>query len=85
MQLTAELSLYPLTERYIEVVQTFINDLERCAGLVIRKNAMSTQISGQSEAVMEAVHQVLQASYERAGKQVLVAKFIPGDFHIDAA
>jgi hypothetical protein len=46
---------------------------------------MSTQISGQSKAVMEAVHQVLQASYESAGKQVLVAKFIPGDFHLDAA
>lgn len=85
MQLTVELSLYPLTEGYIEVVQTFINDLERRTGLVIRKNAMSTQISGQSEAVMEVLHQVLQASYERAGKQVLVAKFIPGDFHLDAA
>ena len=84
MQLTAELSLYPLTECYIEVVQTFINDLERRTGLVIRKNAMSTQISGPSHAVMEAVHQALQASYESAGKQVLVAKFIPGDFQLDA-
>jgi outer membrane receptor protein involved in Fe transport/uncharacterized protein YqgV (UPF0045/DUF77 family) len=84
MQLTAELSLYPLTECYIEVVQTFINDLERHTGLVIRKNAMSTQISGPSHAVMEAVHQALQTSYESAGKQVLVAKFIPGDFQLDA-
>jgi len=38
---------------------------------------MSTQIVGDAAAVFRAVEQALTASYERAGRQVLVAKFIP--------
>ena len=39
---------------------------------------MSTQISGDYDAVFDAVQLTLRQSYERAGRQVLVAKFLPG-------
>jgi hypothetical protein len=38
---------------------------------------MSTQLSGPSDAVFTAVQRALESSYQRFGRQVLVAKFIP--------
>ena len=43
-------------------------------------NSMSTQVSGEDEAVFRAIQAALRASYERFGRQVLVAKFIPEHF-----
>ena len=83
MQLTAELSLYPLSENYIEIVLSFIAELEKEQGLTIRRNAMSTQISGDSKLLMNAIEGLLIRSFERFGRQVLTAKFIPGDFDLD--
>lgn len=83
MQLTAELSLYPLRENYIEIVLSFIAELEKEQGLTIRRNAMSTQISGDSKLVMNTIERLLMRSFERFGRQVLTAKFIPGDFDLD--
>ncbi|MEY3008238.1 MAG: hypothetical protein RI942_2580 [Pseudomonadota bacterium] len=83
MQLTAELSLYPLSENYIEIVLSFIAELEKEQGLTTRRNAMSTQISGDSKLVMNTIERLLMRSFERFGRQVLTAKFIPGDFDLD--
>lgn len=83
MQLTAELSLYPLREEYIPVIKAFIHDLGQRDGLTVVTNAMSTQIRGEWQQVFTAVNETLQASAERHGKQVLVCKFIPGALDID--
>ena len=77
MTLTAELSLYPLHEDYVPQIQAFIEALRERDGLVVRSNAMSTQIRGEHDAVMHAVSDTLRASAERYGMQVLVCKFIP--------
>jgi uncharacterized protein YqgV (UPF0045/DUF77 family) len=82
MILTAEMSLYPLREDYIPVIQSFIDDLNTRVGLTVVTNAMSTQIRGQHDAVMSAVSEVLRRSAERFGDQVLVCKFIPMDLDI---
>lgn len=83
MQLTAELSLYPLHQNYIEIVLSFIAELEQHPSLTVRRNAMSTQISGEATLVLHVIHNALNTSFERFGKQVLTAKFIPGDFNLD--
>jgi uncharacterized protein YqgV (UPF0045/DUF77 family) len=85
MQLTAELSLYPLSENYIQIVLAFIETLEQSGGLTIRRNAMSTQISGDATKVMQVIQAALTRSYNDYGKQVLTAKFIPGEFSLDGA
>jgi uncharacterized protein YqgV (UPF0045/DUF77 family) len=76
--LTAEISLYPLTEHYIAVIDDFLHKLRKRDDLTIITNAMSTQISGEFEPVFRAVSDGLRSSFERHGKQVLVCKFIPG-------
>lgn len=78
MTLTAELSLYPLNEKYIPVIQSLIDELNTREGLTVVTNAMSTQLQGTHEVVMGAVSDTLRASAERFGpSQVLVCKFIP--------
>ncbi len=77
MRLSAELSLYPLAGVVEQTVLDFIEDLVTSGEISAVTNAMSTQIVGDSKAVFRAVEHALNTSYERAGRQVLVAKFIP--------
>ena len=80
MKLTAELSLYPLREEFKIVVRAFIEKLLEEEAVIAVTNSMSTQISGEDEAVFAAIQQALRASYLEFGRQVLVAKFIPEHF-----
>jgi len=77
MQMSAELSLYPLASEVDSTVLEFIQELLRGNDVSAVTNSMSTQVTGPSEAVFRAVQQALEKSYERHGRQVLVAKFIP--------
>ena len=77
MKLTAELSLYPLQEEYIPIIQAFIEALRKHENITIISNAMSTQICGEFDQVIALIGTELKASYARTGKQVLVCKYIP--------
>jgi len=82
MILTAELSLYPLRNDYLAIVQALIDDLNERPDLTVVTNAMSTQVQGEHDVVMTAVSDVLRESAERAQAQVLVCKFIPMELEI---
>jgi uncharacterized protein YqgV (UPF0045/DUF77 family) len=84
MKLTAELSLYPLQEAYIPIIQAFIAALGRYEDITLVSNAMSTQVCGDYDRVFALIQQELQASYQRYGKQVLVCKFIVDELDIAA-
>ena len=83
MKLTAELSLYPLNEQYIPVIKAFIDAVQQHGDLEVVTNAMSTQLCGDYDRVLNVVQQELLASFERFGKQVLVCKFIVGELDIN--
>lgn len=83
MKLTAELSLYPVQENYIAVIQTFINALREQPDLQVVTNAMSTQVCGDYAQVFAAVSEALAASTRQFGKQVLVVKFIPWELDLN--
>ena len=80
MKLTADLSVYPLREDYKVAVLGFIDELLQDQQVVAVTNSMSTQVSGEDEAVFKAIQAALKVSYERFGRQVLVAKCIPEHF-----
>jgi uncharacterized protein YqgV (UPF0045/DUF77 family) len=77
MRLSAELSLYPLNADFAKIVLAFIDDLLAEEDVSAVTNSMSTQIHGDTDAVFNAIRRALEASCQRYGKQVLVAKFIP--------
>lgn len=82
MKLTAELSLYPLQEDYIDIIKAFIERASKHGDITLVTNAMSTQVCGDYDRVMALISEELRASFERFGKQVLVCKLIPGELPI---
>ena len=61
-------------------VHAFIEKLLEGQDVVAVTNSMSTQLSGEDEAVFAAIQHALRASHAQFGRQVLVAKFIPEHF-----
>ncbi|NNC63505.1 MAG: hypothetical protein HKN84_01860 [Gammaproteobacteria bacterium] len=82
MRITAELSLYPLSDDPIPVILEFIGGLDEDVQLEMTVNQMSTQIRGELDDVMRCVHTALQRSFASGSPQVLVAKFLNSDLPI---
>ena len=76
MQIGIEMSLYPLTEGYIPVIQRFIDRLNAVPGLRVETNTMSTQLFGEYDLVFETLQRELRSVYAAGGANVLVTKFL---------
>ena len=83
MPFSAELSLYPLANNYLEVIQAFIDRLNEYPDLTVLTNTMSTQVFGDLEVVMGALTKELNWLSDRVPSQVLVCKFINKDLTPD--
>ena len=79
MVISVELSLYPLMDDYLSVIKSFIKDLEQIDHVEVIRNGMSTQLFGEFSVVMPAVSNLLEQSFSKFGKQILVAKFFNDD------
>lgn len=82
MRITAELSLYPLSEDPIPTILAFIDGLDEDNRLEMSVNQLSTQIRGELDDVMRCVHAALRRSFASGSPQVLVAKFLNSDLPI---
>jgi len=80
MRAAVEISMYPLTGEYIPPIQSFIDRLNTHPGLVVRTNALSTQIWGPLDRVMEILTEEMTHSASVAGapQLVFVMKVLPG-------
>ncbi|WP_404400513.1 hypothetical protein LG288_11040 [Idiomarina seosinensis] len=79
MQLTVEISKYPLADNYIEPIKEFIEQLNETPDIKVISNTLSTQVFGDYDQVMQALQRCIKWSYERYGKVVFVCKFLHGD------
>jgi uncharacterized protein YqgV (UPF0045/DUF77 family) len=55
MTTSAELSLYPLTPDYSDTIVSFIHQLRAQPGITVATNGLSTQLTGDYDAVMAAL------------------------------
>lgn len=76
MELSVEISMYPLMDDYLPGIKDFIERLHAIEGLSVVGNTMSTQVFGDYDLVMDTVKEEIRRSYEEFGKSVLVCKFI---------
>jgi uncharacterized protein YqgV (UPF0045/DUF77 family) len=83
MHITAELSLYPLTEDYEDVVIAYIRALRETPDIQLKTGGMSTMIAGDMNVVMQAIKSANMAIMSGGPKAVLVAKFLNGDAFTD--
>ncbi|MBE0365100.1 hypothetical protein PULV_a3414 [Pseudoalteromonas ulvae UL12] len=79
MQLSVEISKYPLHQDYIPFIKGFIDRLNEHTELKVLTNTMSTQVFGEYDLVMNVLSQEIKRSYQEFGKAIFVCKFISGD------
>lgn len=79
MQVSVDLSLYPLADEYVPVIIDFIHRLEACEGVTVVRNPLSTQLFGEYPRVMQVITEEVARTWEAHGKAVLVAKIALGD------
>lgn len=80
MQLSVEISLYPLVvEDFEAAVWEFIKRIREYKELTIVTNGMSSQIFGDYEKVMACLTKEFKTTYEQTGTPIFVCKFLAGD------
>lgn len=79
MQLSAEISLYPLKDEYVSAIVEFIGRLKERDGLRVIGNTMSTQIFGEYDLVMDILREEMRRSFAEHGRAIFVCKFVDGD------
>ncbi|MEW6997040.1 hypothetical protein AADZ86_05005 [Colwelliaceae bacterium BS250] len=80
MQVSIEISLYPLAEQEFKAdVWAFIRTLRDVDGLKVVTNGMSTQVFGEYDLTVNAVMKQIKHAHQTLGSAVFVCKFIGGD------
>jgi uncharacterized protein YqgV (UPF0045/DUF77 family) len=78
MHVAVEMSLYPLTVEFIPPILDFIERLKVRPGLSVVTNSMSTQVSGEFDAVFGALQEEIRRSMAGPRRTVLVMKVLGG-------
>lgn len=81
MRISVDISLYPLTEQFVEPILAFIAKLENNPKLIVHRNTLSTQIFGEYRDVMDAMDGEIEAVFAQLPHSVFVLKLIGNDRH----
>ncbi len=76
MKVAVDISLYPLDADFIPPIKDVIARLNAHEGLEIWTNAMSTQIVGEFDAVMDALRAEIGVTFEQLPKAVFAIKIL---------
>ena len=74
MKVAVDISLYPLDADFIPPIKDVIDRLNEHDELEVWTNAMSTQLVGEFDIVMDALRKELGTSFEQSPKAVFVMK-----------
>ncbi len=78
MKISVEISLYPLSENYEQVILDFIANIRQNTQLEVITNGMSTQIFGEIEQVMTSIKEEMTKIYAQQ-QAILVMKMGRGE------
>jgi uncharacterized protein YqgV (UPF0045/DUF77 family) len=74
MKVAVDISLYPLNADFIPPIKDVIDRLQAHDELEVWTNAMSTQVVGDFDAVMDALKKEIGKTFEQIPKGVFVMK-----------
>jgi len=77
MKLSAELTMYPLQDKYLPIIEDFIDHLKIYKDITLEVFPTCTVIMGNFDVVMEVVSSSIKWSANNRDKAVFVAKFLP--------
>lgn len=81
MQVSVEISYYPLHDEYIPPIKDFIERINQNKKLLAKTNGMSTQVFGEYEEVMSSLTKEIKASFELP-HSVFILKIINADLNV---
>ncbi len=79
MNISVEISMYPLIKDYESPILKFIEQLHQHPNLKIMTNTMSTQIFGKYEDVMQALTPEIRTAFMIEPTTIMVMKIINAD------
>lgn len=77
MKLSIELTMYPLKDNYLRVIEGFIDHLKDYKDIKIEVFPTCTVIMGEYESVMEVLSSSIKWSVNNKDKAVFISKFLP--------
>ena len=80
MNLSVDISLYPLKEEFKSPIKEFIARVEN-SGFKFKKNNMSTSIYGEYSEIMSWLNNNIEASLLDNENAVFVLKIVGGDYY----
>ena len=81
MNISVEISYYPLHDEFIPPIKNFIERLNKNKKLIAKTNGMSTQVFGEYEEVMQTITHEIKASFELP-HSVFILKIINADLNV---
>jgi uncharacterized protein YqgV (UPF0045/DUF77 family) len=81
MNISVEISYYPLQEEFIPPIKDFIERMNRYTELQCVTNGMSTQVFGSYDNVMTAITSEIKQSFELP-HSVFVLKIVNNDLNV---
>lgn len=76
MQITVDISMYPLNSDYKPPIKAFVRRLRQQPGLELVTNQLSTQVRGEFEAVTGALNACMQETMAEEGRVVFVTRYL---------
>ena len=77
MKLSAEITMYPLQDKYLPIIEDFIDHLKIYKDITLEVFPTCTVVMGNFDVVMEVVSSSIKWSANNRDKAVFVAKFLP--------
>jgi uncharacterized protein YqgV (UPF0045/DUF77 family) len=76
MKVAVDISLYPLDANYIPPIKDVIDRLNRYDEIEVWTNAMSSQLFGEYDIVMQALHEEIGTTFEQLPKAVFTIRIL---------
>ena len=78
MQLSVELTMYPMQDDYLPKIKAFIDRLAATSAVKRETFPTCTVLTGDFDEVMALLSTMMKWSHDNLGKAVFVTKFLPG-------
>lgn len=79
MRISVDISLYPLTEGFVEPILAFIDKLETNPQLIVKRNSLSTQVFGEYRDVMDTLDSDIEQIFAVMPHSAFVLKMVGTD------
>lgn len=76
MRVAVDISLYPLAEEFLPPIEDVIRRLNEHASVEVETNAMSTQLRGEYDDVMNVLQHEIRGTFEQVPKAVFAIRIL---------